>query len=65
MSGIRKRHGREFKVQVVLEALCGKKPMSQLSSDYGVHATQIKEWKAQGLEAMRERCVAVVASRRA
>ena len=26
-----------------------------MSSDYGVHATQIKEWKAQGLEAVRER----------
>ena len=29
--------------------------MSQLSSDHGVHVSQIKEWKLQALEAMRER----------
>lgn len=27
--------------------------MAQISSQYGVHVTQIKEWKAQALEALQ------------
>jgi transposase-like protein len=52
MTGMRKRHSREVKLRVVVEALKGEKPLSQLSSEHGVHPTQIKEWKEQGLEAM-------------
>lgn len=55
MTVIRKRHSREVKLRVVVEALKGEKTLSQLSSDHGVHATQIKEWKEQGLEAMVSR----------
>ena len=55
MTGIRKHHGKEFKLKVVLAALAGEKNLSQLASEYGVHTTQIKEWKAQALEAMGER----------
>ena len=52
MTGIRKYHGKEFKLKVVMAALSGEKNLSQLASEYGVHTTQIKEWKAQALEAM-------------
>jgi putative transposase len=55
MTGIRKYHGKEFKLKVVMAALSGEKNLSQLASEYGVHTTQIKEWKAQALEAMGER----------
>ncbi len=55
MTGIRKRHSREVKLKVVVSALKGDKTLPQLSSEHGVHATQIKEWKDQGLGAMRER----------
>ena len=55
MTGIRKYHGKEFKLKVVIAALSGEKNLSQLASEYGVHTTQIKEWKAQALEAMSER----------
>jgi len=55
MTGFRKRHSREVKLRVVVEALKGEKTLSQLSSEHGVHATQIKEWKEQGLEAMQSR----------
>ena len=43
MTGIRKYHGKEFKLKVVLAALSGEKNLSQLASEYGVHTTQIKE----------------------
>jgi transposase-like protein len=55
MTGMRKRHSREVKLRVVVEALAGSKSIAQIASEHGVHPTQIKEWKAQALEAMSER----------
>jgi putative transposase len=55
MTVVRNRHSREVKLRVVVEALKGEKTLSQLSSEHGVHPTQIKEWKEQGLEAMVSR----------
>jgi transposase-like protein len=52
---MRKRHSRDIKLKVVVEALAGVKSLSQIASDHGVHPTQIKDWKAQALEAMGER----------
>ena len=42
---MRKRFSSEFKAKVALEALKGEKTVSQLSSEYGVHPTQIGQWK--------------------
>lgn len=50
----RKRFSREFKAKVALEALRGEKTAAQLSSRYGVHATQINAWKQQALKALPE-----------
>lgn len=55
MTNIRKRHSREFKMKVVLDLLKGDKSLSVLSSEHGVHATQLKEWKEQALTAMQDR----------
>lgn len=38
-----------------MEAMKGEKTLSQLSSEHGIHPTQIKEWKDQAVEAMRDR----------
>ena len=43
----RKRRSAEFKFKVALEAAKGTKTLSELSSEYGVHSTQISEWKTQ------------------
>jgi transposase-like protein len=43
----RKRRSAEFKFKVALEAAKGTKTLSELSSEYGVHTTQISEWKTQ------------------
>lgn len=45
MSGKRHRYSSEFKAKVALEALKGLKTMSELTSFYGVHSTQIGQWK--------------------
>jgi len=39
MSVVRKRHSREVKLRVVIEALKGEKTLSQLSNEHGVHPT--------------------------
>ena len=46
----RRRHTAAFKFRVALEALEGNKTISQLSSEYEVHANLIRAWKRQLLE---------------
>lgn len=41
------------KAKIALEAIKGELSMVQISSQYGVHVTQIKAWKAQALEALQ------------
>jgi len=47
MPGVRKRFSAEFKAKVALEALKGLKTLSELSSEFGLHANQISTWKQQ------------------
>jgi transposase-like protein len=44
-----KRHGAQFKFKVALDAAKGSKTLNELSSEYGLHASQISEWKSQML----------------
>lgn len=46
----RRRRSAQFKFKVALEAAKGTKTLSELSSEYGVHSTQISEWKSQLLK---------------
>ena len=55
MTGIRKRHTKEFKLKVVLAALAGDKPVAQIAQEHSVHPQQIKVWKDQAVEAAAER----------
>ena len=50
MGNFRKRHDASFKAKVALEALKGEKTMAQLSSEYGVHGNQIRQWKKRLLK---------------
>ena len=45
----RRIHDASFKTKVVLEALKGAKTLAQLSSEFGIHAQQITDWKKQVL----------------
>ena len=42
-----KRHSAEFKFKVALEAAKGSKTLNELSSEYGLHPSQISEWKSR------------------
>ena len=48
----RKRYGGEFKAKVVLEALAGHRTVNEIASAYGVHPTQITNWKREVVAAM-------------
>jgi transposase-like protein len=50
MGGTRRRHTGAFKAKVALEALRGEKTIAQLSSEYGVHSNQIRQWKKKLVE---------------
>jgi len=48
--GMRKRHDAAFKTKVALEAIKEERTLAQLSSDNGVHANQIGQWRKHLLE---------------
>jgi len=54
MGKIRKSYSAAFKAKVALEAIKKEKTMSQLSSEYGVHANQINQWRKRLLEELPE-----------
>ena len=45
-----KRHSAQFKFMVALEAAKGTKTLTELASQYGLHPSQISEWKQQLLQ---------------
>ena len=47
---IRKNHNGAFKAKVALEAVKGEKTLAQLSSEFGIHANQIGQWRKQLLK---------------
>ena len=47
-----KQYSAEEKAKIALEALKGELTIAQITSKYGVHATQISNWKKQALESM-------------
>jgi putative transposase len=50
MGESRKRHSGGFKAQVAIAAIRGDRTLSELSSEYGVHANVISKWKKHVLE---------------
>ncbi len=44
---MRKKFEPALKARIALEAIKGEKTLAQLSSEYGVHATQIGQWKQE------------------
>ena len=50
MSKIRKNYPAKFKAQVALSAIREEATIAELSSRYGIHSTQITQWKRQLLD---------------
>ncbi len=49
---MRKHHSSAFKAKVALAALKGDKTMSELSSEYEVHAGMITRWRNEAKEGL-------------
>ncbi len=47
MKSKRRNHSGQFKVKVALAAARGDKTIAELASDFGVHPTQVTQWKKQ------------------
>lgn len=54
MATARKQHNADFKKKVALEALKQQKTINQITSEYGVHATQVNTWKKMATEAITQ-----------
>jgi transposase len=50
----RKKFSAEFKAEMALEFMSDELTIAQLSSKYGVHPTQIKEWKTTLIAGAKE-----------
>lgn len=50
----RRNHTGVFKARVAVEAIAGHKTVNEISTEYGVHASQIHKWKKQALEHLPE-----------
>jgi transposase-like protein len=49
---MRKQYTAGFKTRVVQELLKEEKTMAQIATEYEVHPTQLKNWRAVALEGM-------------
>jgi transposase-like protein len=54
MSVQRKRYSADLKTRVALEAIKGQKTANEIAAEYGVHPTQIAQWKKQALDGLPE-----------
>jgi len=50
MTKHRTHHNAGFKAKVALAALSEAKTLAELSSEYGVHQTQITRWKQETVD---------------
>src|SRR5450755_654177 len=52
MSVQRKRYSADLKTRVALEAIKGQKTANEIAAEYGIHPTQIAQWKKQALDGL-------------
>lgn len=51
---MRKKHEPAIKARVALEAIKGEKTAAQIGSEYGVHPSQVTQWKQELIQRSAE-----------
>jgi transposase-like protein len=54
MTKKRAYHTASKKAKIAITAIEGKLTQAQITSEYGVHATQVKTWKQSAIEAIND-----------
>ena len=54
MSKKRRNHSAAFKASAAIEAIKGEQTLSELSVRFGIHPTQIQQWKKKLLEGSKD-----------
>jgi transposase-like protein len=52
MPGQRKRYSADLKAKIALEAIKAQRTANEIATEYGVHPTQIAQWKKQALDGL-------------
>lgn len=50
---MRKKLSSSFKAKVAMEAIMGKKKVTEIASEHGVHPNQVSAWKTELLQNMQ------------
>ena len=53
MSKKRRDHGSAFKAKVAVAAIKEELTQSQITSQFGIHTTQVRNWKGMALDAIQ------------
>ena len=51
---VKRQHSPAFKARVAFEALKGEKTLAEISSQFGIHTTQVNRWKKELVEGMQD-----------
>lgn len=54
MSKKRRSHTKSLKTEIAIAAIKEKQSLAQLASKYGIHPSQIKDWKRMALKAIQD-----------
>lgn len=54
MSKTRRSHGSAFKTKVAIAAIKEELTQAQITSQFGIHTTQLRHWKSQALASIQE-----------
>jgi transposase-like protein len=54
MSRQRKQYNAAFKSKVALEAIKGVRTVNEIATHYGVHPSQVAQWKKQALDHLQD-----------
>jgi transposase-like protein len=50
----RRQFGKEYKAKVAIEALKGQRTANEIAQEFGIHVSQVNEWKKQLLDGASE-----------